>query len=65
MINNNALVNIIADARAYHHVLLFEKQKRTYKQKEKKRQQMELIEYHKEKITEYTILINMLKEKGL
>ena len=63
VLNEWGLLNLLCDARQYHHILAFEHLKKTYKNKKKQEQNTMYKKYNDEKIAQITMLIDKLKKE--
>lgn len=68
MINKNilnewGLINLLGDARQYHHIRNFELLQKVYKNKNKQEKNKLYYEYHNEKIKQITDLIEKLQKE--
>ena len=63
ILNEWGLINLLADARQYHHIRNFELLQNRYKNKNKQEKNNLYINYHDEKIQEITNLIEKLQKE--
>ena len=63
ILNEWGLLNLLCDASQYHHMLVFEHLKKTYKNEKRQAQNIMYKNYHDEKIEQITMLIDKLKKE--
>lgn len=63
ILNEWGLINLLADARQYHHIRNFELLQKVYKNKNKQEKNKLYYGYHEEKIKEITNLIEKLQKE--